>query len=94
MLAVLSAGTGSCSRPATVTEVMAQRGSGDIPKTLNQRSMIQLLEAHGWTETLGGKHTVKMEKPGERPITLPRHKGADYGPGLRSDILRQARLKG
>ena len=25
--------------------------------------------AHGWTETLGGKHVIKMEKPGRRPIT-------------------------
>jgi hypothetical protein len=26
--------------------------------------------------TRGGKHVVKMTKPGERPITLPRHKTA------------------
>jgi predicted RNA binding protein YcfA (HicA-like mRNA interferase family) len=73
---------------------MAKHGSGDIPKTLNQRSMVRLLEEHGWIETLGGKHVVKMEKPGERPITLPMHKGRDYGPALRSEILRQAKLKG
>ena len=60
----------------------------------NQRSMKRLLEANGWTETLGGKHVVKMEKPGHRPITLPTHRGADYSPGLTSAILRQAGLKG
>jgi hypothetical protein len=40
----------------------------------NQRSMKRLLEANGWTETLGGKHVVKMTKPGQRPITLPHDK--------------------
>ena len=55
--------------------------------------MIALLQEHGWRPTLGGKHVVKMEKPGERPITLPKHRGADYGPGLKSAILRQAKLK-
>ncbi|MBI4885425.1 MAG: type II toxin-antitoxin system HicA family toxin [Actinobacteria bacterium] len=55
--------------------------------------MISLLTRHGWIRTLGGKHSVKMEKPGERPITLPMHNGRDYGPSLRSSILRQAKLK-
>jgi predicted RNA binding protein YcfA (HicA-like mRNA interferase family) len=44
--------------------------------------------------TIGGKHQVKMEKPGHRPITLPAHKRGDYAPGLTSAILRQAGLKG
>lgn len=65
-----------------------------IPKTLNQRSMIKLLTANGWTQTLGGKHNVKMEKAGERPITLPNHNGDDYGSSLRARILRQAGLGG
>jgi len=26
--------------------------------------MKKLLEANGWVETIGGKHVVKMEKPG------------------------------
>jgi hypothetical protein len=42
-----------------------------LPRVLNQRSARQLLEAHGWTKTIGGKHAVKMTKPGQRPITLP-----------------------
>lgn len=73
---------------------MGSSGTGGLPKTLNQASARRLLMEHGWVQTLGGKHNVKMEKPGERPITLPLHRGADYGSRLRSDILRQAGLKG
>ncbi len=43
--------------------------------------------------TRGGKHVVKMTKPGARPITLPHHKNRDYPPGLATAILRQAGLK-
>lgn len=64
------------------------------PRVLNQRKAKRLLEEHGWVETLGGKHTVKMEKDGCRPITLPMHGGKDYSPSLRDAILRQAELKG
>jgi predicted RNA binding protein YcfA (HicA-like mRNA interferase family) len=60
---------------------------------LSQRKARALLEANGWTMTRGGKHSIKMEKPGQRPITLPRHKGADYGKALTAAILRQAGLK-
>ena len=60
----------------------------------NQRSMKHLLEANGWTETLGGRHVVKMTKPGHRPITLPHDKGGGgYPPGLTAAILRQAGLR-
>jgi len=65
-----------------------------LPKTLSQKSAKKLLEANGWRETLGAKHNVKMEKEGHRPITLPQHKGQDYGSQLRNAILRQAGLKG
>jgi predicted RNA binding protein YcfA (HicA-like mRNA interferase family) len=58
----------------------------------SQKSMRRLLEQHGWSASRGGKHVVKMTKPGERPITLPMHKGRDYGKGLERAILRQARL--
>jgi predicted RNA binding protein YcfA (HicA-like mRNA interferase family) len=61
-----------------------------MAKLLNQRSAIKLLKAHGWIQTLGGKHNVKMTKPGRRPITLPRHHGRDYGRGLTRAIVRQA----
>lgn len=72
-------------------------GKGDqkptVPKVLSHDSAKALLEAHGWTATIGGKHATKMEKPGRRPITIPRHKGRDWGPRLRNDVLRQAGLK-
>ena len=58
----------------------------------NQKSMRKLLIDHGWSESRGGKHVVKMTKPGERPITLPMHRGRDYGKGLERAILRQAGL--
>jgi predicted RNA binding protein YcfA (HicA-like mRNA interferase family) len=61
-----------------------------VSKVLSQKAAIRLLVAHGWTRTTGGKHNVKMTKPGSRPITLPRHRGRDYGAGLTRAILRQA----
>jgi predicted RNA binding protein YcfA (HicA-like mRNA interferase family) len=64
-----------------------------VQKLLNQRRAIALLERHGWTLTRGGKHGVKMVRPGERPITLPKHRGRDYGNGLTHAILKQAGLK-
>ncbi len=64
-----------------------------VAKVYNQKSMRKLLEDDGWKATLGGKHNVKMVKPGvARPITLPAHKRRDYGPGLAASILRQAGL--
>lgn len=61
-----------------------------MPRLLSQRTARRLLEEHGWTKTVGGKHNVKMEKPGQRPITLPKHKGADYSLGLSRAILKAA----
>jgi predicted RNA binding protein YcfA (HicA-like mRNA interferase family) len=61
-----------------------------MTKLLNQRSAKKLLSNHGWTETVGGKHNVKMTKEGQRPITLPKHKGQDYSSSLTRAILRQA----
>jgi predicted RNA binding protein YcfA (HicA-like mRNA interferase family) len=69
-------------------------GGPPYPKALNQRGMKKLLEANGWVETVGGKHIVKMEKPGHRPITLPANKRRDYPPGLWAAILKQAGLLG
>lgn len=70
------------------------RTEDSLPRVLNQRKAKKLLEEHGWVETLGGKHTVKMEKEACRPITLPMHGGRDWSPGLTDAILRQAGLKG
>lgn len=64
-----------------------------IPKTLNHDSMLALLVADGWQREVGGKHSTKMTKPGQRPITIPRHSGNDYGPQLRNAILTQAGIK-
>ncbi len=61
--------------------------------TLNQKKAIKLMRKNGWTKTSGGKHQVKMTKPGHRPVTLPRHKGRDYPPGLAAAILKQAGLR-
>jgi predicted RNA binding protein YcfA (HicA-like mRNA interferase family) len=66
---------------------------GELPRVLNQRSAKLLLEADGWTETIGGKHAVKMTKPGHRPITLPMHGGDDYSRDLTARILREAGLR-
>jgi len=61
-------------------------------KLLDQRTARRLLEQHGWRMTRGGKHVVKMEKDGHRPITLPHHRGGTYGKELTAAILRQADL--
>ncbi|HVQ57638.1 MAG TPA: type II toxin-antitoxin system HicA family toxin [Solirubrobacterales bacterium] len=60
---------------------------------LNQKKAIKLLQEDGWTRSRGGKHQVKMIKPGRRPITLPQRKGRDYPPGFAAAILRQAGLR-
>jgi predicted RNA binding protein YcfA (HicA-like mRNA interferase family) len=59
---------------------------------MNQKSARKLLEENGWKETQGGKHNIKMEKAGCRPITLPMHGGEDYSKRLTAGILREAGL--
>ena len=61
-------------------------------QVLNQKQAIKLLKQNGWTQEAGGKHSVKMCKQKCRPITLPRHKGRDYSPGLCAAILKEAGL--
>lgn len=61
--------------------------------TLDQKKAIKLLRENGWTQSRGGKHQVKMTKPGFRPITLPQHHGRDYLTGLAHAILKQAGLR-
>ena len=58
----------------------------------SQREWIKALEDEGWLRERGGKHQVKMVKPGKRPITLPQHKGRTYSKGLDAAIRRQAGL--
>lgn len=64
-----------------------------LPKTANQGEIQRILEARGWVRTIGGKHVVKMEKEGRRPITLPHCKGQQYGRDLTTRIFKEAGLK-
>lgn len=64
-----------------------------MARLLDQRGAIRLLERDGWLRETGGKHVVKMVKPGLRPITLPHHHGEPYGKGLSAAIVKQAGLK-
>lgn len=60
---------------------------------MTQREAQSLLEANGWICTTGGKHVVKMEKEGCRPITLPHNHGEVYPVGLTQTILKEAGLR-
>jgi predicted RNA binding protein YcfA (HicA-like mRNA interferase family) len=66
----------------------------DLPRVLSQRKARRLLGQYGWTQAAGGKHVVKMIKPGQRPITRSHHQGKDYPVALTAAILRQAGLRG
>ena len=52
-----------------------------MPQT--QKEWIRILQDSGWTRDRGGKHQVKMTKPGERPITLPENKRPRLQQGVR-----------
>jgi predicted RNA binding protein YcfA (HicA-like mRNA interferase family) len=69
---------------------VARCRSSLVPR--NQREWIKALEDDGWVRERGGKHQVKMVKPGKRPITLPQHKGRAYSKGLDAAIRREAGL--
>lgn len=79
-------------RPSDKAQARAARSIPHIgmARLLNQKSAIKLLREHGWTSSVGGKHSVKMVRPHSRPITLPQHKGRDYSIALTRAILRQA----
>lgn len=64
-----------------------------LPKTMNQTEGVSLLEAYGWKKGEGGRHNVKMEKVGYRPIPLPACQGNQYSVEMTSRILKQAGLK-
>jgi predicted RNA binding protein YcfA (HicA-like mRNA interferase family) len=61
-----------------------------VPQT--QKEWIKRLQKQGWTKEPGGKHQVKMTKPGHRPITLPEHKRQAYSKGFEAELRRQAGL--
>jgi len=58
-----------------------------------QKEWIKRLEQEGWTQERGGKHQVKMTKPGHRPITLPENKRRAYSKGFEAALRRQAGLQ-
>ncbi|MGH2747447.1 MAG: type II toxin-antitoxin system HicA family toxin [Actinomycetota bacterium] len=57
-----------------------------------QKELVDELRRHGWTKSTGGKHQVKMVKPGSRPITVPQFKGQTLPIGLSLAILKQAEI--
>jgi predicted RNA binding protein YcfA (HicA-like mRNA interferase family) len=63
-----------------------------MAKLLDQRGAIRLLKADGWMQSRGGKHVVKMVKPGMRPVTLPHNHGEPYSKGLSAAVVKQAGL--
>jgi len=67
--------------------------SNRLPKTMNQSEAISLLERYGWKQGEGGKHNVKMEKAGCRPVPLPKKQGAQYTVEMTRRILKEAGLK-
>ena len=78
--------------PGVEPTIARVRHRSRIPKVGSQPIAIRVLKEDGWTQTKGGKHNVKMTKPGRRPITLPHHGGKDYATGLWAAILREAGL--
>jgi len=65
---------------------------GPLP-TLDQKRAKKLLEERGWQQTKSGKHQIKMDKAGHRPITLPQHKNRTYSKALTASILREAGIE-
>lgn len=59
-----------------------------------QKEWIKRLQRKGWTRERGGKHQVKMTKPGHRPVTLPENKRRAYSKGFEAELRRQASLQG
>jgi predicted RNA binding protein YcfA (HicA-like mRNA interferase family) len=62
-------------------------------KRYSQKELIKKLKEHGWTQSTGGKHQVKMTRQGSRPITIPEFKGETLPVGLSAAILKQAGIE-
>ncbi len=58
-----------------------------------QKEWIKRLLQEGWALDRGGKHQVKMTKPGHRPITLPENKRRSYSKGFEAQLRREAGLQ-
>jgi hypothetical protein len=54
------------TRPASLVHAKPDGGQvvDELPRTLNYASAQRLLEQYGWTRERGGKHQIKMAKPG------------------------------
>ncbi|MBS1889478.1 MAG: type II toxin-antitoxin system HicA family toxin [Actinobacteria bacterium] len=61
-----------------------------MPET--QRQWIKKLQVAGWVLERGGKHQVKMTKPGCRPITLPENKRRAYSRGFEAQLRREMKV--
>ena len=77
-------------RRSGVCSPVASLSSTAVPAT--QREWIKRLQREGWTLERGGKHQVKMTKPGQRPITLPENKRRAYSKGFEAQLRREAGL--
>lgn len=62
-------------------------------KRYTQQALIKVLKEHGWEQTIGGKHQVKMTREGHRPVTIPEFKGETLPVGLSQAILKQAGIE-
>ena len=62
-------------------------------KRYHQKGLIKLLKEHGWKQSAGGKHQVKMTREGHRPVTIPEFKGETLPVGLSQAILKQAGIE-
>jgi hypothetical protein len=60
-----------------------------VPRT--QKEWIKRLLAEGWTQGRGGRHQVKMTKPGRRPITLPDNRRRAYSKRFEAQLERELR---
>ncbi|MEJ7798369.1 MAG: type II toxin-antitoxin system HicA family toxin [Solirubrobacteraceae bacterium] len=61
-----------------------------MPQT--QKEWIRVLQDSGWTRDRGGKHQVKMTKPGERPDHAAREQAPRLQQGFEAALRRQAGL--
>ena len=59
-------------------------------KRYTQKQLIKMLKKHGWEQSVGGKHQVKMVQEGHRPVTIPEFRGETLPVGLSQGILKQA----
>jgi predicted RNA binding protein YcfA (HicA-like mRNA interferase family) len=62
-------------------------------KRYTQKQLIKTLKQHGWEQSVGGKHQVKMIREGHRPVTIPEFKGETLPVGLSQAILKQAGIE-